>query len=92
VQESKFTRAKTLCIGIGEDAENLLSVEEDIWINCTEFESEAVFSPFPTIRHLEQLVVGRWYKSSCEAFHNSTAFITTTSFIVSKKNQVLLRL
>jgi hypothetical protein len=83
VRELKFSRAKTLCIGIGEDAENLLTVEEDIWMYCAEFESEAVFSPIPTIRHMEQLVVDRWDKSSCGAFHNSTALITTTSFILS---------
>jgi len=35
-----------------------LSIVEDIFACGVEDCSEAVFSPFPTIRHLEQFVVG----------------------------------
>jgi hypothetical protein len=49
-----------LSIGVGEDAEILLSVAEDILMRRSLPWSEAAFSPFPTVRHLEKATLGRW--------------------------------
>jgi len=67
-------------------------VVEDIFICYAEHNFGKAFSLFPTIRHLEQIVVRLWDKGSCGAFHNSTALITTTSFMDSRNYKVLLRL
>jgi hypothetical protein len=35
---------------------------------------------------LEESTLGYWEESACWAFHNSTALITTTSFMVFEKS------
>jgi hypothetical protein len=75
-----------LCIDVGEDAEILLRVTEDILLLRSGPWSKAAFSPFPTIGHLQKATLGRSDKSGCYAFHNSTALITTTSFMVVKND------
>jgi hypothetical protein len=83
-------RVNTLWIVVGEGAEILLSAEEDFLLSGMQCSLAARFSPIPTIRHLKQGTVDHYDESSCGAFHNSTAFITTTSFILSKNQPMLL--
>jgi hypothetical protein len=68
----------------------MLSTEEDILVYWVEGETNASVSPFPTVGHLEHSTLDHWDKSGCQAFHNSTALITTTSLIVSGNYLLLL--
>jgi len=54
-----------MCIGIGEDAEILLSVVEGIPFYWAEYKYGAAFSPIPTVRHLARSSLGHWDKSGC---------------------------
>jgi|SRR5580658_1386219 hypothetical protein len=82
----KIMCVNTLWIVVGEGAEILLSAEEDLLVSGAQCSLGAWFSPIPTIRHLKQGTVDHYDESSCGAFHNSTALITTTSFILSKNH------
>jgi hypothetical protein len=62
-------------------------VTEDILMLLSGPWSNRAFSPFPTLLHFEKSTLGRSVKSGCCAFHNSTALITTTSFIVVENDQ-----
>ena len=83
---AKFA-CRDLCMVVGEDAEILLRVAEDSLVLRAEPRSSAVFSPFPTKYHFRKVTLGRSDKSVCCAFHNFTALITTTSFMVVKNNR-----